>query len=243
MRSIALLVAVGLVLAVTGTAGALTNTAGDVSVGITYGASAAWTDSTKAVGNTSLQLNWPVPYTPPGGSYTTPNAYATIDIPSGLTLNDISAWSYWAKAPEDYLTNLTFYLDSNDDGVSDITVTAWPQNDPPLADNWMQVTNTTIGGYKGSYVVWAGASPKWKFDWTAVQTSYGTYDLLGLKLGKGVIGTNQAITTYVDDFAWTVGGVSRTWEFEGTGAIPEPLTMAGLVMGIGCLARYIRRRR
>ena len=33
-------------------------------------------------------------------------------------------------------------------------------------------------------------------------------------------------------------------DFEGSGdVIPEPVTMAGLMLGIGCLARYVRRRK
>jgi len=246
MRYLTAVAALGLLLAVTATAEALTNTAGDVHVGVTHGASAAWTPSSSAVGSSSLQLNWPPPYyeDPVNNTgYTVPRAFARIDIPSGLALNDIEDWSYWAKAPEDYVTNLTFYLDTDSDAVTDTTVTAWPENDPPLADTWMQVDEKTIGGYDGSYVIWSDAAyPSWEFNWASITDGYGDASLLGLKLGKGVIGTSQPITTYVDDFSWTVGGVTRTWEFEGTGAIPEPVTLAGLALGVGALGGYLRRR-
>ena len=140
------------------------------------------------------------------------------------------------------MPNLTFYLDTDDDGGTDTTVSAWPMNDG-LADTWMRVDQNTIKNYHGAYVVWAGSSPRYKFSWNAVLSDYGTADLLGIKIGKGVIGTNESITTYVDDFTMSFNGTSRTWVFEGEGAVPEPLTMFGVLIGLGGLAGYVRKRK
>jgi hypothetical protein len=63
----------------------------------------------------------------------------------------------------------------------------------------------------------------------------------GSKYGQG---TANAPGDWVQDFFGdygTGGGLSGNM---GSGyPIPEPVTMAGLALGIGCLARYVRKRR
>ncbi len=38
------------------------------------------------------------------------------------------------------------------------------------------------------------------------------------------------------------GGGDYSFDLLGTSNVPEPLTMAGLILGVGCLGRYVRRR-
>lgn len=174
----------------------------------TDGGTAEWTDEEAAVGDHSVKLHWPAPYHDADNNYIVPRASVVIPSPSDLTINSVDSWSYWAKAPKNYAPNLTFYTDTGGDGSSDTTITAWPKN----PDNtWTQIDETTIGGYQGAYIVWgSNPYPSYKFDWSAVQSSYGDGEILNLLIGKGVIGTNQDITAYVDDF--TINGITYSFE-------------------------------
>lgn len=175
------------------------------------GGTAEWSDEDAAVGDHSVKLDWPAPYRDADNNYIVPRASVAITPDDGLTVGDVSSWSYWAKAPKSYAPNLTFYTDTVADGNSDTTITAWPKNDPPNADVWTQIDETTIGGYQGAYVIWGSKPyPSYKFDWSAVQGSYGDAEILNLLIGKGVIGTNEDITAYVDDF--TLNGAVYTFE-------------------------------
>lgn len=182
------------------------------------GGTAEWTDDEAAVDDYSIRLDWPAPYRDADNNYIVPRASVAITDLADLTISEVNSWSYWANAPEDYCPNLTFYTDTVGDGNSDTTITAWPKNDPPNADVWTQIDETTIGGYQGAYVVWGNNPyPSWKFDWAAVQSSYGDAGILNLLIGKGVIGTNQDITAYIDDF--TLNGIVYSFE-------PAPVVVA-----------------
>lgn len=173
------------------------------------GATAEWTDEEAAVGDYSVELNWPAPYWE-DGDYIVPRASVAItDLPDNLTIGAVDDWSYWANAPEDYAPNLTFYTDTVGDNDSDTTITAWPTDAP--GDTWTLIDEATIGGYQGVYVVWGSNPwPSWVFDWSAVQDSYGSAEIIDILIGKGVIGTNMDITVYVDDF--TINGIVYVFE-------------------------------
>lgn len=172
------------------------------------GGTAEWTDEEVAVGDYSVELDWPAPYWE-DSNYIVPQASVAITDLADLTISEVNSWSYWANAPKSYCPNLTFYTDTVGDGDSDTTITAWPTNAP--GDVWTQIDETTIGGYQGAYVVWGSNPwPSWKFDWSAVQSSYGDAEILDLLIGKGVIGTNKDITVYVDDFI--LNGVLYSFE-------------------------------
>ena len=172
------------------------------------GATAEWTDEEAAVGDYSVRLDWPAPYWEEG-NYIVPRASVAItDLPSDLTIGDVNSWSYWvnvsdveAQYPgdgEDYCPNLTFCTDTTGSGDSDTTITAWPK--PDVVDDWCLIDETTIGGYQGAYMVWGtNPWPSFKFDWAAVQSSYGSAEIIRFLMGKGVIGTNRDLTVYVDD--------------------------------------------
>ena len=72
--------------------------------------------------------------------------------------------------------------------------------------------------------------------------------------GDGLYDYGKSATVGIRDTAGQTSGRNLQWSFNqavignGTsilfsGPVPEPVTMAGLVLGIGCLARYVRRRR
>ncbi len=214
-----------------------TVTAGLVTLGSTYEGVASWTTETAAPGGdgVSAKLYWPAPYNDDEDNYITPRAWISVDVPD-TTVGNINSWDYWSKAPENYCVNLTFYVDTEAENYEgrdyDMTITALPENDPPLADVWMNVDQGTIGGYDGAYICWANGtgSPSYKFSWSSVQDSYGSGTVLSVKTGKGVIGTSQIITAYVDDFS--MNGVEYAF-------IPEPATIC--LLGLGGL--LLRRRK
>jgi hypothetical protein len=107
-----------------------------------------------------------------------------------------------------------------------------------------------LSGASLPYTVWTNAKPgygpvmkqmtwsEFKAPWSqwGYNFDFSNATVLRMNLGKGVIGTNQTITAYVDDF--TMNGY--TYEFE---PVPEPVTMLGVFLGVSGLAGYIRRRR
>jgi len=210
---------------------------GSVELFWTGGGEASWVEDSTAPSSDGVvaKLYWPAPYRNENNEYIVPNAGVRIDIPD-VAIKDIESWKYYTKAPVDYATNLTFYVDR--EGVEnypgrdyDMTLSAWPDNDN-YGDQWLTVDQATIANYNGSYVVWAygASSPTWKFSWSTVQSSYGDGVVIRVALDKGVIGTNQTITTYVDDFS--MNGVLYQ-------LVPEPATM--VLLGLGGL--FLRKRR
>jgi uncharacterized repeat protein (TIGR01451 family) len=203
---------------------AMAQTDSSITLGTTGDGIAEWSTDEAQVGSYSVKLQWPA------GD----RAYVSIDLPSGATINNSATWSYWidvshfaTSEPEDYVPNLTFYLDTTGDTNSDTTVSAWPEitHEEALA-GWYQIDETTIGGYKGAYVVWgSGPAPSYKFSWGDVQAAYGTATILKVKIGKGVIGTGENLAPcYIDDLRIDV----VTYEFEPcTDATLSDLTVDG----------------
>ena len=203
-RSSAILVAVTIILslflvAVPMAGIAMAQTDSSITLGTTGDGIAEWSTDEAQVGSYSVKLQWPA------GD----RAYVSIDVPSGATINNSATWSYWIDVshfatlePEDYVPNLTFYLDTTKDTNSDTTVSARPEitHEEALA-GWYQIDETTIGGWTGAYVVWSSDPfPSYKSSWGDVQAAYGTATILKVKIGKGVIGTNEDLApAYIDD--------------------------------------------
>lgn len=171
-----------------------------------------WTDVNPGAGNYSAKLYWPV-----GGS-----ASLVIPVEGNAKVEDISGWSYWAKAPENYIPNITFYIDdeTKENYPSedyDTKVSIWPENDGQ-GDTWIKFLNSDTH----PYTVWqyGATSPVMKSmtweEFVAPWSQWGNnFDfseatVVGVRIGKGVIGTGQNITTYVDDI--TIDGT--TYEIE-----------------------------
>ncbi len=79
---------------------------------------------------------------------------------------------------------------------------------------------------------------KWGvYNWATTGTVDATGNWWGDDGGPGVGGATK-VGGDVDWYPHWVGGPKPAG-----GLIPEPVTMAGLMLGIGCLARYVRKRR
>jgi len=215
----------------------------------------SWTDATSAVGTWSAKLYWPG-----SGGYAQARVFPA---PAGVsTVSSVTSWSYWAKAPLNYVPNLSFVLDDPDisnngpmySGLGyDTVVTVWPTNYGSLADTWQQI----LSGASLPYTVWTNAysgGPIMKtMTWSEFKNPWSQWGnnfdfsnatVLRMNIGKGVIGTNTTITAYADDFVLN----NHTYSFEPyleaeNAAVPEPLTMAGLFLGLAGVGGYIRNRR
>ncbi len=211
-----------------------------------------WTDTTSAVGDWSAELYWPV------GGYAQARVFPGVAGVS--TVSSINSWSYWANAPASYAPNISFVLDdpdvSNDGPVYsglgyDTVVTIWPSNSGQ-GDTWLQF----LSGSSLSYTVWTNANPgggpvmktmtwdQFKGTWSqsGMTFDFSNADVLRMNLGKGVIGTSQNITAYIDDF--TLNGY--TYEFEPqlqVPPVPEPMSILLGIMGLGSIAGFRRFRK
>ncbi len=216
---------------------------GDITTMQGSGGTFPWTNSTSAAGNWSAKLDWPG-----SGGYAQARVYPT---PAGVTtVSSVNSWSYWAKAPEDYIPNLSFVLDDPDisnngpiySGTGyDTVVTIWPTNNN-LGDTWLQSTSSQ----SLEYIVWTNAyssGPIMKeMTWSQFENPWSQWGnnfdfsnatVLRMNISKGVIGTNQTIITYADDFVMN----SYTYSFE---PVPEPATIC--LLSLGALSLLLRKK-
>lgn len=214
-----------------------------------------WTDATKAVGDWSAQLDWPG-----SGGYAQARVFPAVALVT--TVSSVNSWSYWGKAPKSYFPNLSFVLDDPDisnngpiySGVGyDTVVTVWPSN-TGQDDTWMDVLSTQAlpytvwtNAYSGGPVMKTMTWDEFKAPWSQWGNTFdfSNATVLRMNLGKGVIGTTQTITAYVDDFTLN----AHTYEFEPlleptTGGVPEPATFIiwSLLGALGIAFGWWRRR-
>ncbi|MCD4699867.1 MAG: PEP-CTERM sorting domain-containing protein [Phycisphaerae bacterium] len=268
MRYVALIVAAGLILTVTVTAGALTVTE------YTYdGGTTQWTDTTSAVGSSSLQLGIT-------GIFSDQRAGVDISNLGGLTVGGLDGWDYWTKSnspfnpgfvPWDaYATagvNLRLYLDTSEYGNIggldwDVRLDIMPHKmydgcATPLipADTWVNLESSTLTPYTltawtetSGYVGAVNLDTAWSDFQGLGSSSIGsrTYDfsdatITSARLFACAFGGNfRDVTAYLDDF--TFDGTPVQLE-GGITVIPEPLTMLAVFTGIAGLAGYVRKRR
>jgi len=255
MRYLTAVAAVGLLLAVTGTAGATTTTltvyssyAAAEPVGV-FGDSAPGFESGswKADGVNKSEL------------------YLTPDILFGrsITIGDIAEISYYTKKPlthavdpsDWYLVLYTQpytgspgsgwygnrigtepYFSANLNAPAD-TWNLWTTADADNQLRWFDSSGGYFGAYTDPFFDDFKAQP-------VLNRSTSTYAAESIKYFTVV----SAGTTWMDGFEGQVDGLTITLT-DGPVArvnfepVPEPVTLAGLVLGVGSLVGYVRRRR
>jgi len=259
MRYLTAVAAVGLLLAVTGTAGA-----NSVSWGT------AGTGASATLEGSAVKL-----HTDDGGSG---SAYVRLAIDDGIALNNIQSLFYTCKLTAfdgDSCPSLevVFNIDADGDGILEGTGLDWmtpATSHQPSALGYVDPGNRGDNFLSGDF---------WPFA-TAVDSAYVTRDALGSgsdpyyhywspddtrskdggffwadfatvlsQLPKADIDVTDKV--YSIDF---ICGTSGAWqnadvylsavELNGVNyAVPEPVTLAGLVLGVGSLVGYVRRRR
>jgi hypothetical protein len=256
MRSIALMAGVGLVLAVAGTAGALTVSLPDGTVQAnTYyagsGLNAYWAESVVPL---NLSGNW---VSEVSGKITAISNPTTSWVEIGVIPKN--RYDYWQTAfgggwkPAVFDKGL--YVVSWDGGGGQYGLS--------LNEGWDDWTSTTYHNKNGGNApfAWPLAAPSgsapWDFAYTMEPTTpgnsylsvtgetiYGTQPFpYGITDGQPVANDNDYTDAYLIAQIWTdTQGASFTFEDVQATVVPEPVTMAGLVFGLGGLATYVRRR-
>lgn len=196
-----------------------------------------------------------------GGTYTITAASTTqtgwgTEAPSTYAWNTYGtncAWFYDESGSEAWLASNPLYMimdvSQNNfesytfDGVGGF-VGAWS---PVGGTLYASGYNAGVGGT--NVVTAVSDSSTFTFDFTlgAGATWSGAWEFL-VDGSKYTLGTSAIPGGWTNDFfgGYTWGGTSGgdLPGNMGSGyAVPEPVTMAGLVLGIGCLARYARNRK
>jgi len=229
----------------------------------------AWTNTTAAVGSSSLQLN------EPGNTL----GYAGVLVTDlgDPKVKDFTGWSYWTRGPVFHGANVRMWLDTPYDNYPgedwDVALNIMPYNMMGAQtipdDTWVHLgssspypyqffawdgTGTYLGGHDIS--MW-DPDPDNMTTWSELQTmapifahvDWGTWDytydfseatIRKISIRMGGGGHVADHTGYLDDF--TLNGVPVQLE-NGLTVIPEPLTMMTLFGSVAALGAYIRKRR
>lgn len=159
---------------------------------------AEWTDEEAKVGDYSVKLSM-------RGSWWKPdnNAEIRISISDSPKISEITGWSYWTIAPDKYTTPIEFYVDTNDGGEYDKIIAGTKTGATP--EGWFQVDKD----YPSCYMTWKNGY-EWLFNWDKVAEKYGDATLSRVDIGYGSLGSNEAVTAYIDDF--TLNGTVYSFE-------------------------------
>lgn len=174
---------------------------------------AEWTDEEVKVGSYSAKLTMPA-----GTGWVNDNAEVRIVIPGAPKISEIAGWSYWVIAPDKYTVPIEFYIDTNNDGKYDKIIIGQKTGGTP--EGWFEVDKD----YLSMYMTWKNGY-EWLRNWSKVQEKYGDATLLRVDIGYGSLGSNEAITAYVDDFILN----NVTYVFEP----PLPETKADILKDSG----------
>jgi hypothetical protein len=266
MRYVGLLAGIGLLLAVTATAVAnttvvegITGTPGDWTYTYTlvnHEAAPIWDWAVWFPSNpgadavTAGTANWdatnlathgffPEEYTAYWGCRVRDSAGADLAGPNAEP-GYFGTWAgdYGSSNPGEYYTG---------DGYWDPAGAWLPLPDDPdnPDDVWPNVWRGTKDyGYPRDFWGWTGSGANVTTSYgiapgaTSTFTVHATGDLVAGPKSFSLNTTDYCFSFYdaYDDSDY------RDFEASGT-VIPEPVTMAGLILGIGCLARYVRRRK
>ena len=259
MRYLGMLAGIGLLLAVTATAGANTVTFTESQIRSAMAAQGA------PLSDAQYQWGlWAVRARPvvSGGTYTITGASTTqtgwgTEAPSSYAWNTYGtncAWFYDESGSEAWLASTPLYMimDVSQDNFESYTfdgaggfVGAWS---PVGGTLYASGYNGGVGGTNVVTAVSAGSTFTFDFTLDAGATWNGEWEFL-VDGSKYNLGTSAAPGVWVEDFFgdYTLsggtpgGGLNQNM---GSGyPVPEPVTMAGLMLGIGSLVGYVRRRR
>lgn len=170
------------------TAVAFAASSGSIELYATGGSTAEWTTEEAKFGNYSAKLTMPS-----GTGWVNDNAEVRITISSNPKLSDITNWNFWGKGQDAYFVPVEFYIDTNMDGVYDKIIIG--QKMGSMTDEWVELNK----GNMSMYMTWKNGY-EWLFNWSNVQLKYGDATLLRVDIGYGSLGSNKAITAYIDDF-------------------------------------------
>ena len=219
---------------------ALALTLGSVSSAMTVntnfttgsGASTAWSTDDPAVGESCLEMTWPL-------SIGDNRAGVLISDLGGLTVADFNSWSYWAKGLESSMTGIilpafTVCVDTDEANYEgedfDTYVCVMPNS---TDENWHNITSSSSLAYAVEYAGTTGPSFSSPTSWTAFKACLDSDDLvrhIRIDAGGSMTWDNVA---YVDDIV--LNGNTTTME------VPEPATMG--LLALGGLAVLRRRRK
>lgn len=201
------------------------------------GATTEWTNDTAAVGASSLKLYWPL-------SVGANRAGVLISDLGGLQVGDFDSWSYWGKnelSPWDQFPVLTLMVDTQAANYAGEDFDTYVAISPTHEDTgWHQILSGDELPYSVEHNGGEGPNFTSPCSWSEFSQSLASTDIIKkIRIDSGPWMT-MGNTAYVDDISLN----GETVVMEGGGQpIPEPLTMAGLVLGVGALGGYLRRRR
>ncbi|MBL7208954.1 MAG: hypothetical protein ISS52_02525 [Dehalococcoidia bacterium] len=150
---------------------------------------AEWTDQEAKFGDYSAKLTMPA-----GTGWVNDNAEACIAISDAPTLSDVASWSFWAKGQDAYYVPIEFYIDTDADGECDKIIVGMKMGS--MTSEWVKLNQAKMD----MYMAWKDGY-EWLWNWGKVQTKYGNATVLRVDIGYGSLGSNEAVTAYVDDFA------------------------------------------
>ncbi len=237
MRYVGFFAAVGLVLAVTATAGALSLPDGTVTANRQDSGTGlnAWFGESVTAQTIDAQNISPGSWVEVSGKITGISATSTSWVEIGLIPK--ATWDYWQTAFGGAYKSAVFdkgiyVVDwssgglglSLDENTTSGAVFAWPLSDPTTSPWDFTITMVPTGSSGGNaYLTVAGA------------TMYGTQP----RAYTGNYGDSYLIARI-----WSnTQNASFSFEDAQAKVVPEPVTMAGLALGIGSLATYLRRRK